>query len=189
MKSFLSRIIQRLSAFRNELHESGEVTVTPVDHTHTTAHATRCVAQDTLNAHPPRWEMSVAKRAAYNVVQSQDGYLAEHRFKDETIGLEAHVHGNSPVEGDGMLRGYPFYFRARHAEWSFTLSLDPEVDPCGLRESDQPGFFIDGEHSGYGLWDYFGSESDASYMHYADAEAIIRYCAQRFLFELARADS
>ena len=103
------------------------------------------------------------------------------RFHDASLDLEGHLYGRAPIQCDGQLRGHPYYFRARHSGWSFTLCLNADVDPSVLREGHAPGFFDDREYRGYALWGDYGTEFEASYMAYDAAEEIVRQCAARFL--------
>ena len=107
----------------------------------------------------------------------------ERRVRDAALSLECHIYGHAPVQADGRLSGYPFYFRARHCGWSFTLCTNADIEPSALVEGDEPGFFHNGEYEGFALWGDYGSETEASYMPYAVAERLIRECAGRFLAE------
>lgn len=102
---------------------------------------------------------------------------------DATLQLDCTIYGRGPVQADGRLIGHPLYFRARHAGWSFTLCVNADVDPSALMEGGAPGFFDDGEFRGYVLFGDYGTDHDASYMPYAEAERIIRACAEQFLAE------
>lgn len=50
-------------------------------------------------------------------------------------------------------------------------------------EGGTSGFFDDGEFRGYVLFGDYGTDHDASHMPYAEAERIIRVCAEQFLAE------
>ncbi len=74
------------------------------------------------------------------------------------------------------MAGHPFYFRARHEHWTFSLSEDPAVDPVDI---DSPevgaahGFYAEGE---------YGSEPfAASWMPHEEARSIIERCAAEYL--------
>ena len=45
------------------------------------------------------------------------------------------VGGSCPCQADGTMDGNPFYFRARHGEWSFCVTK-PGVDPVDPDEKD-----------------------------------------------------
>lgn len=105
-------------------------------------------------------------------------------FADEMLELECALYGRHPVQGEGRVRGHPFYFRAKWNFWYFTACtrhvepwLPSSIGPTG----DEDGFFLDGEHGGYMLTDYFGTGQDASMMALSVAEAIVRKCAARLL--------
>jgi hypothetical protein len=114
-------------------------------------------------------------------------YEPDRHFRDAHLGLECHIWCHAPVQADGRLAGLPFYFRARHSGWSFTLCTDVDVDPAALVEPDVPGFFSDGEFTCYALWGDYGTDHEASYMPYAVAERLIRECAARYLAESSHA--
>ena len=80
----------------------------------------------------------------------------------------------APVQYEGTVNGYPFYFRARWMAWSFTVATTPEeaVSTMGILNRQ----------------DWYGKNADASGMPYEDAEAIIRQCAQEFLLQLEHED-
>ncbi len=104
--------------------------------------------------------------------------------KDEQAGIEYELDGQHPVQANGRVHGHRFYFRAKWDAWSFTLCMTG-CDPSGLVTPEQRGYFSDGEDEGFYLEESFGSETDASYMTPAQAEAIIRACAS--VFERAQA--
>ena len=37
--------------------------------------------------------------------------------------------GTCPVQAEGTIDGYPFYFRSRHARWSLQVALSQDGDP------------------------------------------------------------
>ena len=37
--------------------------------------------------------------------------------------------GVCPVQAEGTISGYPFYFRSRHARWSLHVASSPSGDP------------------------------------------------------------
>lgn len=57
-------------------------------------------------------------------------------------GLEiADLGGQVPVQAEGRIAGRPFYFRARHDEWSFAVADDPEGDALQARFGCESGWF------------------------------------------------
>jgi hypothetical protein len=42
----------------------------------------------------------------------------------------------APVQAEGAVDGRPFYFRARHSQWTFTIALIDGVDPADLDAND-----------------------------------------------------
>ena len=107
----------------------------------------------------------------------------EKHVQDATLQLDCTIYGRGPVQADGRLIGHPLYFRARHSGWSFTLCVNADVDPSALMEGSTSGFFDDGEFRGYVLFGDYGTDHDASHMPYAEAERVIRACAEQFLAE------
>lgn len=107
----------------------------------------------------------------------------ERHVQDATLQLDCTIYGRGPVQADGRLIGHPLYFRARHSGWSFTLCVNADVDPSALMEGSTSGFFDDGEFRGYVLFGDYGTDHEASHMPYAEAERVIRACAEQFLTE------
>jgi hypothetical protein len=98
---------------------------------------------------------------------------SERRLFYPWLQLEGHLEGHAPVQAKGTVAGHLFYFRARHDEWAFSISLSVDVDPVDVQFPDQ-GFLREGQ------WGQPHRE-DASYMDYDDAENLIKTCAQEFL--------
>jgi hypothetical protein len=100
------------------------------------------------------------------------------KIEDEALSLDCEIAGQHPVQAEGRIRGYPFYFRAKWDQWQFRISLQMTYDPAALFPPDSTnGFFYEGEIRGFFLSDDF---PEASYMRYDQAEAIIRNCVRRF---------
>ena len=87
----------------------------------------------------------------------------------------------APVQAIGTVGGRPFYFRARHDEWTFGVSAidgrDPETVDAAVASAGE-GWFRRG-HIG-ARW-----ESAASHLSVASATAIIHECAAAYLDEAA----
>ena len=84
--------------------------------------------------------------------------------------------GFCPVQGWGIVERYPFYFRARWEEWSFSASEDPNVDPVDIQMEAQGaahGFF---REEAYGAGPY-----DAGWMPLDEAETLIQRCTSEYL--------
>ena len=79
----------------------------------------------------------------------------------------------APVQAEGTVARYAFYFRAKYDEWSFSLALAPEVEPADICYPDQ-GFY---REAAYGA----ARRSEASFMSLAEARRIISECATEFL--------
>jgi hypothetical protein len=77
-----------------------------------------------------------------------------------------------PVQAEGTIEKFPFYFRARHRTWSFSVALDERRDAVDVQSSDQ-GFYREAS--------YGDDESSASYMPLSEARKIIERCTEEFL--------
>jgi hypothetical protein len=53
----------------------------------------------------------------------------------------------APVQAEGTIDGFPFYFRARHNEWTFAVADGCVPDPV-LIESPADGFFRSSKYEG-----------------------------------------
>ena len=81
----------------------------------------------------------------------------------------------SPVQAEGTVAWRPFYFRARHQSWSFGVAERADVDPVLVDDTsaeDGSGWYQEGHVPG---------PSGASYMPLAEAEALIRACAEHYV--------
>jgi hypothetical protein len=94
----------------------------------------------------------------------------------------------APVQIEGTIDGYPFYFRSRWSRWTFTL-VEPGQDPVapgGLEDPVAP--------TGLGgalFWreDQYGSDTDvaaASWMPHEKAWWIVSECAAQFRAQVKR---
>ena len=106
----------------------------------------------------------------------------ERDVRNDTLALDCHLSGWCPVQGEGTLRGYPIYFRARHAHWTFTVAVtkDRPCDFASWLNAPIEGFFEDLGVLGYELGGQYGTEHEAGYMPYDIAEKLIVACAKRF---------
>lgn len=106
----------------------------------------------------------------------------ERHIDDTVARLVCHIYGQAPVQADGLVDGKPFYFRSRWAAWTFTVCVSHDIDAAAIDPPvEQPGFFQTNEYRGYFLSGDYGTEPEASFMRYDEAERIIRECAQRYL--------
>ena len=80
--------------------------------------------------------------------------------------------GNCPVQGEGTVLGVPFYFRARHEEWSMGIG----EDPVAVTRAQIEEIWYKSEEWGDG-------EFSAGWMDREDAFAIIRRCAAEYIAE------
>ena len=72
-----------------------------------------------------------------------------------------------PVQAEGAVDGFPFYFHARHDEWTFGLANGREPDPVGI-ESEADGFYR------------AATCEDASWLPLDQAKAIVERCIDEF---------
>lgn len=109
-------------------------------------------------------------------------YEPERHIEDRSLGLSCHIYGQAPVQADGRVSGAPFYFRARHQAWTFTVCVSHDIDPSTIDPpEDEPGFFWTAEFHGYYLSGETGKEHRVGFMPYDEVEKIIRQCAREYL--------
>ncbi len=97
---------------------------------------------------------------------------------DDDLFIIDSLGGQAPVQAEGTVRGYPFYFRARWDHWTFSISEKEDIDPVDVDSAVADaglGFYREGR---YGTGPY-----DASYMPEEEARRIIRTCVQEYLRE------
>ena len=82
----------------------------------------------------------------------------------------------APVQAEGTLDGHPFYFRARGAEWTFSLAEEPGLDPSCIDSPESAA------GRGYFLAEQYGEPGSfaASYLELAEARDLIDDCARRY---------
>lgn len=98
-------------------------------------------------------------------------------FENKALNLSGKIQGPAPVQAEGTVNGFPFYFRARYDTWTFAISENPAVDPVDIQMDEQGktyGFFAEGRAGGE--WDYA-----ASYLDDDRAILIIERCAREYL--------
>ena len=81
-------------------------------------------------------------------------------------GWQGRVYGQAPVQGTGIVDGLPWYFRAKHDEWSFVLAGSPSADPLEVGASE----------SGWSAGEPYGGRFEASYMPESVAWEFIEQC-------------
>ena len=100
------------------------------------------------------------------------------------------IYGQHPVQADGLVLGYHFYFRAKWDFWDFTVctSHDFPDAPTIIEPADgKDGFFTFEEYEGYRIGKDYGT--DASYMSIETANCIIKKCVESFLGDCEKAGS
>lgn len=98
-------------------------------------------------------------------------------FENKELNLKGKIQGPAPVQAEGTVNGFPFYFRARYDTWTFSISENPEVDPVDIQMDEQGkkyGFFAEGRVGNE--WDYA-----ASYLDDDKARHIIERCVSEYL--------
>ncbi|HLJ64633.1 MAG TPA: hypothetical protein VKT70_11040 [Stellaceae bacterium] len=114
----------------------------------------------------------------------------DYRIEDAALGLSGELYGNCPVQGEGTICGFYFYFRARGNAWSCEVVVN-RAHPCptnlaGYTDDQHDVFFeCDGIVSFVHCGDYGEQEFDAGWMPYEDAERFIRACAAAFINKMA----
>jgi hypothetical protein len=107
--------------------------------------------------------------------------------RDTELRLDGLIQGYIPVQAEGTVMGFPFYFRAKYGGWQFVVSLNPAVEAAALDEGrTTEGFFEADGYRGYilkGEYPYDEVHDTGSYMPYANVERVIRDCAARFVGE------
>ena len=79
----------------------------------------------------------------------------------------------APVQAEGTVAGRPFYFRARHEEWTFAVAEATGVDPADV-EATEPG-------RGWVTSGRVAERGAASHLSAAAADAIIQACAAAYI--------
>ena len=93
------------------------------------------------------------------------------------LSLVGNIDGQAPVQAEGTVDGFLFYFRAKYDEWTFAISEHSEIDPVDIQfpeTGEQYGYFAEGK---YGT----KFDSKASYMEYNVALEIIERCSADYL--------
>ena len=102
--------------------------------------------------------------------------MAEIRNQALDEGIYAEfIGGQAPVQGWGKVDGFDWFFSARYSEWTFAVSLDPEIEAAKVVSTDAKGFRISGAYH---------PEVEllaASFMTTEDAVEIILQSADLFL--------
>lgn len=98
-------------------------------------------------------------------------------FEIIDLNLRGKIYGSAPVQADGTINGFPFYFRARWDGWSFAISENPQVDPVDIQMEEtgkEHGYFAEGTIGKE--WEYL-----ASYMEFSMAKDIMAKCSLEYL--------
>ena len=70
--------------------------------------------------------------------------MIDRKIDRPELNLTGRIYGRSPVQGEGTIRGNAFYFRARHDEWTFSVSENAEINPVDIQTIEagkQHGFY------------------------------------------------
>jgi len=85
--------------------------------------------------------------------------------------------GTCPVQAEGTINGYPFYFRSRHARWSMRIASSKEGDPFNndalFIEEDYPTKEDQAEHR----------RVSAGYASKEECTEFIERCAENFILK------
>ena len=98
-------------------------------------------------------------------------------FVNNALKLIGKIYGSAPVQADGTINGFPFYFRARWDEWTFAISENPNISPVDIQ------FIETGKEYGYFAEGRIGKEWEylASYMEVDMVKDIITKCSNEYL--------
>ncbi|MBL0267941.1 MAG: hypothetical protein IPP99_04515 [Chitinophagaceae bacterium] len=99
-----------------------------------------------------------------------------HQIENAELNLSGKIYGVSPVQAEGTVNGFLFYFRARYDEWTFAISEHAEIDPVDIQLPES------GKQYGYFAVGKYGTEFDykASYMEFDVALDIIQRCCAEY---------
>lgn len=64
-------------------------------------------------------------------------------------GIDIHMYGACPMQGEGTVDGLPVYFRARGASWKLEISAEVDGDAVGVGFGEAPGWIMGAD---YGSW-------------------------------------
>jgi hypothetical protein len=99
------------------------------------------------------------------------------KVRGKRFGLDYSLYGFCPLQAEGKMLGYEFYFRARHEHWTLAVSLQKDIEPAILSgQTEEPGFF---SYDGYSGWHAEGSWADAGWMPFDVAIIIISQAAEQ----------
>lgn len=88
-------------------------------------------------------------------------------YRNAELKLEFAVYGESPVQAFGTVAGRDLYFHARHDGWEFEIANERGELPTDV--GDRDGFVRRGK------------VSNASYLPYSKAAALIEACVREYL--------
>jgi hypothetical protein len=106
-----------------------------------------------------------------------EDFRTMREFENSELKLKGKIYGSSPVQAEGTIKGFQFYFRSRHDTWTFSVSENPEIDPVDIQMNNQGkkfGYFAEG-HIGK-EWEYI-----ASYLDEDKVKDIIQKCSKDYL--------
>ena len=83
-------------------------------------------------------DLQVFVDALRPVVEANMTETADAETERTGEGWSGSVGGACPVQGDGMVDGLPWYFRARGVSWSFSVAATPEGDPVDALFDNAP---------------------------------------------------
>ena len=73
--------------------------------------------------------------------------MADIRNQELEAGVYAEfIGGQAPVQGWGSVGGFDWFFNARWNEWSFAVSLDPQIEAAKVVSTDAKGFRVSGAY-------------------------------------------
>lgn len=97
-------------------------------------------------------------------------------LKYPELDLFGKIYGLAPVQAEGTINGYPFYFWAKRDTWSFSISKHSEIYPVNIQDMESGikyGFYKEAEYGKKGTY-------SASFMDTKQAEKLIVECCEEF---------
>jgi hypothetical protein len=91
--------------------------------------------------------------------ESLEAHEVPHWIRIEALG------GQAPVQGDGTMGDWRWYFRARGEHWSLSAELGPDADPVMVFDNSDTTFYVEAAYGDF--------EFDASYMPLGEVRFVL----------------
>jgi hypothetical protein len=93
-------------------------------------------------------------------------------FENKSLNVKGVIYGSGPVQAEGTVNDFKFYFRAKYDEWTFSISEYSYFDPVDIQLPEfgvRYGYFTEARFKG------------ASYMEVQVALDLIETCVADYL--------